>query len=101
MIFSKTKKLLDDIRKAKDELELVRKDTDKLIKQNKQLLSKVESSQKRGGVLLLSDLNEELIEKLQSLTDDNVVILFLGNDNTRIEIRKTNVIYKRNNGGIF
>ena len=72
------------------------KESEKLRKQNKDLLSKINEAEKRGGVLLLSDLNEELITKLQSLTDDNVVIIFLENDGSRIEIRKDNYIQKRN-----
>lgn len=72
------------------------KESEKLRKQNKDLLSKINEAEKRGGCLLLSDLNEELITKLQSLTDDNVVIIFLENDGSRIEIRKDNYIQKRN-----
>lgn len=71
------------------------KESEKLRKQNKDLLSKINEAEKRGGCLLLSDLNEELIQKLQLLTDDNVVIIFLENDGSRIEIRKDNYIQKR------
>ena len=71
------------------------KESEKLRKQNKDLLSKINEAEKRSGCLLLSDLNEEVISKLQSLTDDNVVIIFLENDGTRIEIRKDNYIQKR------
>lgn len=82
-------------------IEALIKESKLLRKQNKDLLSKVETAEKRGGLLLLSELNEELIEKLQELTDDNVVILFLEKDGTRIEIRKQGINYKRNNGNIF
>lgn len=71
------------------------KESEKLRKQNKELLSKIDQAEKRGGCLLLSDINEELMKKLQSLTDDNVVVIFLEKDGTRIEVRKDNISYKR------
>ena len=97
------KKLINLIQTSKTELaeeelkiKAAIKESEKLRKQNKDLLSKINEAEKRGGCLLLSDLNEELITKLQSLTDDNVVIIFLENDGSRIEIRKDNYIQKRN-----
>lgn len=96
------KKLINELQTSKEELIEKEKETDALIKeskllrkQNKELLSKITEAEKRGGCLLLSDLNEEVITKLQSLTDDNVVVIFLENDGTRIEIRKDNYIQKR------
>jgi hypothetical protein len=66
----------------------------KLAKENKQLLSKIEMAEKRGGVLLLNDIDTGLIEKLQELTpDDNVIIIFTP-DGGRIEIiHKDNTNY--------
>ena len=98
MLFAKLKKLIIDIKDAEKTLAESIKEAKKLAKENKQLLSKVETAEKRGGVLLLSELNEELISKLQSLTDDNVVIIFLENDGSRIEIRRESTNYKKLSG---
>lgn len=96
------KKLINEIQTSKEELiekekeiKAIIKESEKVRKQTKDLLSKVDQAEKRGGCLLLSDLNEEVITKLQSLTDDNVVIIFLENDGSRIEIRKDNYVQKR------
>ena len=90
-----------DLEVETKKVEALIKESKLLRKQNKELLSKVETAEKRGGALLLSELNEDLIAKLQELTDDNVVILFLEKDGTRIEIRQQGINYKRNNGNIF
>lgn len=90
-----------DLEVETKKVEALIKESKQLRKQNNELLSKIEAAEKRGGVLLLSELNEDLIAKLQELTDDNVVILFLEKDGTRIEIRQQGINYKRNNGNIF
>ena len=94
-------KLLNDINNAKKELEEARKvlaeevkTAKQLQKQNKQLLGQIDAAEKRGGVLLLSDLNEELIKKLSSMTDDNVFVLFC-TDGTRLEIHKEGLVNKK------
>ena len=99
-------KLLNEINNAKKELEEARKTlaeevktANKLSKENKQLLGQVDAAQKRGGVLLLSDLNEELIQKLSSMTDDNVFVLFC-TDGTRLEIHKEGLVNKKMLGRI-
>ena len=70
----------------------------KLAKENKQLLSKVESAEKTGGVLLLSELDTGLIEKLQELTlDDNVIVIFTP-DGNRIEIKHKDNNYSNKPG---
>ena len=90
---------------AKEELENARKVLDKevaiankLAKENRQLLSKIESAEKRGGVLLLSDIDTGLIEKLQELTlDDNVIVIFTP-DGSRIEIKHKDTNYSNKPG---
>lgn len=63
-----------------------------------QLLAKIESAEKRGGVLLLNDLDAGLIEKLQALTlDDNTIIIFTP-DGSRIEIKHKDTNYSNKPG---
>lgn len=63
-----------------------------------QLLAKIEMAEKRGGVLLLNDLDAGLIEKLQALTlDDNVIIIFTP-DGSRIEIKHKDTNYSNKPG---
>ena len=63
-----------------------------------QLLAKIESAEQRGGVLLLNDIDTGLIEKLQSLTpDDNVIIIFTP-DGSRIEIKHKDTNYSNKPG---
>ena len=90
---------------AKEELENARKVLDKevaiankLAKENRQLLSKIESAEKRGGVLLLNEIDTGLIEKLQELTlDDNVIVIFTP-DGSRIEIKHKDTNYSNKPG---
>lgn len=96
------RKAINEMKQAKEELEATSKEVDKLIKeskdlrkQNKELLSKIAIAEQRGGCLLLSDLNEDLIKKLQELTDDNVVVIFLEKSGDRIEIRQDSFVQKR------
>lgn len=98
-------KILKELKAAKEELENARKtlekevaSANKLYKEGRQLLGKIESAEKRGGVLLLSELDTGLIEKLQSLTpDDNVVLLFTL-DGSRIEIKHKDTNYSNKLG---
>ena len=63
-----------------------------------QLLAKIESAEKRGGVLLLNDIDTGLIEKLQALTpDDNTIIIFTP-DGSRIEIKHKDTNYSNKPG---
>ena len=63
-----------------------------------QLLAKIESAEKRGGVLLLNDIDTGLIEKLQELTsDDNVIVIFTP-DGSRIEIKHKDTNYNNKPG---
>lgn len=100
-MFDKLKQLLKESKEMQDALYECEKRNKALQKQGKDLLAKIASAEKRGGVLLLSDLNEDLIKKLQELTDDNTVIIFLPNDGSRIEIRKDGPTYRRNRGQVM
>ena len=83
---------------AKKSLDNTISESKKLAKENKQLLSKVESAEKRGGILLLSELDIGLIGKLQELTlDDNVIIIFTP-DGNRIEIKHKDTNYNNKPG---
>ena len=83
---------------AKKSLDNTIYESKKLAKENKQLLSRIESAEKRGGILLLSELDTGLIEKLQELTlDDNVIIIFTP-DGSRIEIKHKDNNYSNKPG---
>lgn len=84
-------KIIKELREAKLEL-------NKEVSVANQLLAKIESAEKRGGVLLLSDLDTGLIEKLQELTlDDNVIVIFTP-DGSRIEIKHKDTNYSNKPG---
>ena len=84
-------KIIKQLIAAKEELE-------KEVKVANQLLAKIESAEKRGGVLLLNDIDTGLIEKLQALTlDDNVIVIFTP-DGSRIEIKHKDTNYSNKPG---
>lgn len=92
------KQLIDAITESKKSLDNAISESRKLAKENKKLLSKIESAEKRGGVLLLSDIDTGLIEKLQELTsDDNVIVIFTP-DGSRIEIKHKDTNYSNKPG---
>lgn len=92
-MFSKIKKLLSELENARKSLDKEVASANKLYKEGRQLLGKIESAEKRGGVLLLNDIDTGLIEKLQALTpDDNVIIIFTP-DGGRIEIKHKDTNY--------
>ena len=83
---------------AKKSLDNTISESKKLEKENRQLLSKIESAKQRGGVLLLNDIDTGLIEKLQLLTpDDNVIVIFTP-DGSRIEIKHKDTNYSNKPG---
>ena len=91
-------RLLKKLVEAKQELENARKTLDKEVATANNLLSKIESAEKRGGILLLSELDTGLIEKLQNLTlDDNVIVIFTS-DGSRIEIKHKDTNYSNKLG---
>ena len=84
-------KIIKELKEAKQEL-------NKEVSVANQLLAKIESAEKRGGVLLLNDIDTGLIEKLQSLTlDDNVIVIFTP-DGSRIEIKHKDTNYSNKLG---
>lgn len=99
-MFRKLQELITDLNLARGALAKEVNAANRLARENKQLLSKIEMAEKKGGVLLLNDINTELIEKLQSLTpDDNVVIIFTP-DGGRIEIKNKDTNYNIDKGRI-
>ena len=97
-MFRKIKKLLLELENARKALDKEVTVANKLYKENRQLLSKIESAEKRGGVLLLSDIDTGLIEKLQESTlDDNVIVIFTP-DGSRIEIKHKDTNYSNKPG---
>ena len=84
-------KIIKELISAKEEL-------NKEVAVANQLLAKIESAEKRGGVLLLNDIDTGLIEKLQKLTlDDNVIVIFTP-DGSRIEIKHKDTNYSNKPG---
>lgn len=97
-MFGKIKKLLSELENARKALDNEVAASNKLYKEGIQLLGKIESAEKRGGVLLLSELDTGLIEKLQALTlDDNVIVIFTP-DGNRIEIKHKDTNYSNKPG---
>ena len=92
-MFNKIKELQKQLIDAKKSLDASIKESKALNKENKALLANIEAAKSRNGVLLLEDLNEKTIEKLQALEDDQTVIIFTKNDGSRIEIRHSDTSY--------
>lgn len=91
-------RIIKQLIEAKKSLDNAISESRKLAKENRKLLSKIESAEKRGGVLLLSDIDTGLIEKLQELTlDDNVIVIFTP-DGSRIEIKHKDTNYSNKPG---
>jgi hypothetical protein len=98
--------MFDKYKQRKAELEKERvllqdsiKEAKALDKDLKALKKTIEAYHKQGAVLLLEDLDEDLIKKLQSVTEDNVIVIFT-KDGTRVEIKSNEANYKRNTGAI-
>lgn len=98
--------LFDKYKQRKAELEAERKllkdsisEAKKLHKDIANLKNTIEAYHRQGAILLLEDLDIDLVKKLQSLTDDNIIVIF-GKDGTRMEIKSTETNYKRDNGQI-
>ena len=85
---------------AKKSLDNSISESRKLAKENKQLLSRIESAEKRGGVLLLSELDTGLIEKLQELTLADNVIIICTPDGNRIKIKHKDNEYSKKPGSV-
>lgn len=90
--------IIKQLIEAKKSLDNAISESRKLAKENRKLLSKIESAEKRGGVLLLNDIDTGLIEQLQELTsDDNVIVIFTP-DGSRIEIKHKDTNYSNKPG---
>lgn len=90
--------IIKQLIEAKKSLDNAISESKKLAKENRKLLSKIEFAEKRGGVLLLNDIDTGLIEKLQELTlDDNVIVIFTP-DGSRIEIKHKDTNYSNKPG---
>lgn len=64
------------------------KELESLVSESKSLIETIKAYHSNGACLLLEDMNEVVISKLQSLcNDDNVIVLFT-KDGKRVEIMK-------------
>lgn len=97
MMFAKYKQRKAELEKERLLAKSVNEDSKKLIKKLDSLKKTIDAYQKQGALLLLEDLDEDLIKKLQSLTEDNIIVIFT-KDGQRMEIKSTEVNYKRNTG---
>ena len=98
-MFDKYKQRKAELEKERVLLESSVKEAKALHKDLSALKKTIDAYHKQGAILLLEDLDEDLIKKLQSFTEDNVIIIFC-KDGQRIEIKSTEVNYKRNTGAI-
>ena len=100
-MFKKLRELVKEMEAAYVALNTENRLSTKLQKQNKDLLKTIDSYRKQGAILLFEDLNEELVKKLQSFTEDNVIIIYTKSGD-RVEIKKDKVDFiNRRNGGIY
>lgn len=99
MLFDKYKQRKSELEKERVLLENSIKEAKALNKDLKALKKTIDAYHKQGAVLLLEDLDEDLIKKLQSFTEDNIIVIFC-KDGTRMEIKSNEANYKRNTGAI-
>jgi len=100
-MFKKIRNLIDSLNKARQELNTENKLSKSLQKQNKDLLKTIEAYKKQGSILSFESLDEDLIKKLQSLTEDNIIIIYT-KTGERIEIKQDKIeYYNRRSGGIY
>ena len=98
-MFAKYKQRKAELEKERVLLENSTKEAKALNKDLKALKKTIDAYHKQGAVLLLEDLDEDLIKKLQSFTEDNVIIIFC-KDGTRMEIKSNETNYKKVTGAI-
>jgi hypothetical protein len=98
-LFAKYKQRKAELEKERVLLQDSIKEAKALNKDLKALKKTIEAYHKQGALLLLEDLDEDLIKKLQSFTEDNVIIIFC-KDGTRMEIKSNETSYKKNTGAI-
>ena len=100
-MFTKYKQRKAELEKERVLAESVNEDSKKLIKKLDSLKKTIDVYNKQGAVLLLEDLDEDLIKKLQSFTEDNVIIIYTKSGD-RVEIKKDRVDFiNKRNGGIY
>lgn len=80
-------------------IDLTNKEAKKVAKELDGLKKTIEAYRRQGAVLLLEDLDEGLLKKLQSLAEDKVIVIFC-KDGTRIEIKTDSTNYTRLSGQI-
>ena len=98
-MFAKYKQRKAELEKERVLLENSVKEAKALNKDLKALKKTIDAYHKQGAILLLEDLDEDLIKKLQSFTEDNVIVIFC-KDGTRMEIKSNETISKRSTGAI-
>ena len=98
-MFANLKKRKAELEKERRLLEDAIEEAKKTNKKLDGLKKTIEVYQRQNAVLLLEDLDEGLIKKLQSLTEDNVIVIFC-KDGTRVEIKSDSTNYKRSTGQI-
>lgn len=100
-MFAKYKQRKAELEKERLLLQDSIKEAKRLEKENKDLLKTVDAYKKQGALLLLEDLDEDLIKKLQSLVEDNVIIIYTKSGD-RVEIKKDKVDFvNKRSGGIY
>lgn len=99
MLFDKYKIRKAELEAEKAIIKEVIKEAKTINKDMKALKKTIDAYHKQGALLLLEDLDEDLVKKLQSLTEDNVIVIFC-KDGTRMEIKSTETNTKRNTGAI-
>ena len=96
-MFRRYKDQMSKINELIRENEALKEDLVKNTKKLDKIMKWAEAAEKQNGVLVLSDLSTDLIEKLTKLADDNTIILFT-KDGERIEIKSNNVQYYNRKG---
>ena len=100
-MFEKYKQRKAELEKERLLAESVNEDSKKLIKKLDSLKKTIDAYQKQGALLLLEDLDEDLIKKLQSFTEDNVIIIYTKSGD-RVELKKDKVDFiSKRSGGIY
>lgn len=97
MFFKKEKERIAQLNNLMREVESLKDELERDIKTFVKIMKWSDAAQKQNGVLVLSDISTELIEKLTKLADDNTIILFT-KDGERIEIKSNNVQYYNRKG---
>lgn len=98
-MFDKYKQRKAELEREKVLVQEATEEAKKVYKKLDSLKKTIDAYQKQGALLLLEDLDEDLIKKLQSLTEDNIIVIFC-KDGTRMEIKSESTNYKKSSGQI-